>query len=163
MPLSLVQRLLHSFTPRAAEVAESAPMQAQPPSRNPTRAWQRRLGAWLASTPAVGTGGSPLDDWQPSAARSAELNNARSAFATVLDDIHGVQSGGCLSSIRAARSLHELWHLRSEVFSLVSRNRSQAEATRRMAVLDLHFPRRARRGRLGGSGPREAHESVPPF
>jgi hypothetical protein len=39
------------------------------------------------------------------------------------------------------RSLHELWHFREEVFSLVACRHDQAEATRRLARLNRHFAR----------------------
>ncbi|MGZ5206172.1 MAG: hypothetical protein ACXWCI_14765 [Caldimonas sp.] len=42
------------------------------------------------------------------------------------------------------RSLHELWHFREEVFSLVACRHDQAEAARRLAELDRHFGRRSR-------------------
>jgi hypothetical protein len=161
MPLSLVQRLLHSFTPRSAHFVASVPMAVLPPARRTTASWQRRLGDWLASSPAATTA---LDDWQPTGRKSAELVASRASFRAALDDIPTLQSGACLDSIRLARSMHELWHLRAEVFNLVSRNRSQAEATRRLALLDVHFPTRARRGGPRGATPiREGHESVPPL
>ncbi|MFL6661675.1 MAG: hypothetical protein ACJ8G7_05810 [Rhizobacter sp.] len=163
MALSLVQRLLHSFSAERAPPRHAAGAEVPPPAHHAFRApWPRRLGAWLVSIPAAQSAGA-LADWRPSEARTLELSAARSAFRTVLDDIPVQQSDACLVSIRAARSMHELWHLRAEVFALVSRNRTQSEAARRLAVLDIHFPSRVRRGQRSGAHPREGQESVPPF
>jgi hypothetical protein len=164
MPLSLVQRLLHSFSaePTRARHATGAAAVPPPPRKAPAAPWRRRLGAWLVSVPAA-QGSTALHDWRPSEARTLELRDARSAFRTVLDDIPAQQSVACLESIRAARSMHELWHLRAEVFNLVSRNRTQSEAARRLAMLDIHFPSRVRRGQRSGAHPGEGQESVPPF
>ena len=163
MALSLVQRLLHSLSAAPAASRHSTAAGTPPPRRQADGApWRRRLGAWLVSVP-VAPGSNPLQDWRPSEAKTLELRDARSAFRTVLDDIPVQQSEACLESIRAARSMHELWHLRAEVFSLVSRNRTQSEATRRLAVLDIHFPSRVRRGQRSGANPGEGQESVPPF
>ena len=48
-----------------------------------------------------------------------------------------------LDRIAVTRSLHELWHLRGEVFDLVSLRHDQAEAERRLADLDRHFAKRS--------------------
>ena len=163
MALSLVQRLLHSFLADPAPARHPAVGGVPPPARQTARApWRRRLGAWLVSVP-VSHSSTALQDWRPSEAKTLELRDARSAFRTVLDDIPVQQSEACRESIRMARSMHELWHLRAEVFSLVSRSRTQSEATRRLAMLDIHFPSRVRRGQRSGAHPREGQESVPPF
>jgi hypothetical protein len=47
--------------------------------------------------------------------------------------------------VDSARSLRELWHLRSEVYRLVALQTSQSEAERRLADLNHHFPTRAPR------------------
>jgi len=44
-----------------------------------------------------------------------------------------------------ARSLRELWHLRTDVFRVVALHRGQTEAEMRMEALDAHFPIRASR------------------
>jgi hypothetical protein len=44
-----------------------------------------------------------------------------------------------------ARSLRELWHLRSVLYNLLATSFSQVEAERRIAQLNRHFPTRAPR------------------
>ena len=63
-------------------------------------------------------------------------------FTQALADIRTQEAGALLDRIGAARSLHELWHLRADVFNLVSRHRDQFEADRRLAQLNRHFPTR---------------------
>jgi hypothetical protein len=47
--------------------------------------------------------------------------------------------------IAKARSLRDLWHLRTEVFHLVSLHHSQGEADFRLLHLNRHFPTRTPR------------------
>ena len=61
------------------------------------------------------------------------LAAARLDFADALYDVHTVAAGAALDRIAVTRSLHELWHLRGEVFDLVSLRHDQAEAERRLA------------------------------
>jgi hypothetical protein len=44
-----------------------------------------------------------------------------------------------------ARSLRELWHLRSELYTLIARRASQHEADARLSRVNQHFPSRAQR------------------
>jgi hypothetical protein len=76
--------------------------------------------------------------------RSQALAAARLEFAEALFDVHTAGAAEALDRIAVARSLHELWHLREDVFSRIARHRDQAEAERRLADLDRHFPRRTR-------------------
>jgi len=48
-----------------------------------------------------------------------------------------------LERIASTRSLHELWHLRGEVFDLVSLRHDQATAKRCLQELDRHFAKRS--------------------
>ena len=52
-------------------------------------------------------------------------------------------------------SLRELWHLRAEVFSLVSLQHSQHAADTRLAQLNRHFPSRSPRSGFGALEPRD--------
>ena len=83
--------------------------------------------------------------WQGRPSKSEHLAEARLDFARALDDVGNDAATRALARIAVARSLHELWHFREEVFSLVACSHSQDEASRRLALLDSHFPRRARR------------------
>ncbi len=88
--------------------------------------------------------------WQGRPARSADLAEARLDFSEALIDIRNTATASALDRIAIARSLHELWHLREEVFSLVACRHDQGEAARRLSALDRHFARRTRRA---GSAP----------
>jgi len=76
--------------------------------------------------------------------RSDALAAARLDFAEALYDVRTPGAAVVLDRIAVARSLHDLWHLREDMFSRIARHIDQAEAERRLAELDRHFPRRAR-------------------
>ncbi|HEX2540535.1 MAG TPA: hypothetical protein VHM00_05580 [Caldimonas sp.] len=122
-------------------------------------AWRpskQKAATRVESTPpgaarAVGTG----NDWRAwfgRRRRVAALAAARDAFAEALFDVRTAEAARVLDRIDVARSLHELWHLREEVFSLVSRRHDQAEATTRLAALDRGFPRRVHAGPAARNG-----------
>jgi hypothetical protein len=93
------------------------------------------------ATRAAGTGLG----WRSSIgrrARSEALAAARLEFTEALFDVHTEAAGRVLNRIALARSMHELWHLREEIFSFVACRHSQAEAASRLAHLDRHFDRR---------------------
>ena len=73
---------------------------------------------------------------------------ARLDFADALFDVHTVAAGMALDRIAVTRSLHELWHLRGEVFDLVSLRHDQAAAACRLQDLDRHFAKRSPLARL---------------
>ncbi len=75
--------------------------------------------------------------------RLEALAAARLDFAEALDDIHTAGTALLLDRIALMRSLHELWHLRGELFDHVSRRHDQAEAGRRLAALDGHFAKKS--------------------
>ena len=60
-------------------------------------------------------------------------------------DVRSTAAAMALDRIALTRSMHELWHFREEVFSLVACRHNQAEAARRLASLDRHFPTRTLR------------------
>lgn len=78
----------------------------------------------------------------PSADR---LPPVRSDFIDSLRDLDMPEAKGLSYRIDQARSLRELWHLRSELFSLVALSHSQHEAEKRLSHLNKHFPTRAPR------------------
>ena len=108
-------------------------------------AWRGRLKSWLGAD--VGECcESTLHSLKPSTRRKTALLDARTAFRAAIDDIpRPAGAGTTLEHIRASRSLHALWELRNELFSLISCHHDQGEATRRIAALDRHFSRRLRR------------------
>jgi len=123
--------------PRAARLAICPPAAARG-----VRPWLQRLRDWLKA------------GW--SAARSAPgseplrvLAGARQEFLDGLDDIEGAAAEELRDRIHFARSLRELWHLRAQLFSLVSLHHDQHEADARLAALNRHFPKRAARSDFG--------------
>ena len=66
-------------------------------------------------------------------------------------DLLALQAGHVIDFYNCnARSLRELWHLRSELFSLVSVHRGQHDAQARLNALNRHFPIRAAGSGFGG-------------
>ena len=125
MPLPRLRILLSSFMPSAHESTSSRRVESFPPLSHPSRArWASRFG------------------------RKDALPTARLDFADALFDVRSPAAYDLLSRIAVTRSLHELWHFREEVFSLVSRRHTQVEALRRLATLNRHFLRGSRRSTL---------------
>ncbi|MEO6363673.1 MAG: hypothetical protein ABIO71_10620 [Caldimonas sp.] len=78
--------------------------------------------------------------------RSGEaLADARLDFAEALFDLRTPLAVAALDRVAVARTLAELWDFREAIFSLVACRHDQGEASRRLASLDRHFPRRQRR------------------
>jgi hypothetical protein len=73
------------------------------------------------------------------------LEKARSEFVAALEGMLAVDHNGLLKRAQHARSLRELWHLRSELYTLIARRSSQVEADTRLARVNQHFPTRAQR------------------
>jgi hypothetical protein len=113
---------------------------ASPPSLRhaPASLWQR-LMFWLMA-PAPHEAAPPLN----------RLPQVRNDFIATIEDAQGAVADGLRTRILAARSLRELWHLRSDVFRVVGLIHSQGEAERRVSLLTRHFPARAPRSQFGG-------------
>jgi hypothetical protein len=113
-------------------------MQVCPPSLRhaPATAWQR-LMFWLLA-PAPFEVAPPL----------SRLPAVRTDFLATVADIDSAEADQLRHRIAGARSLRELWHLRSDVYRLVGLVHSQSEAERRVALLARHFPTRAPRSQL---------------
>lgn len=110
-------------------------LEVRPPSlrHQPSSRWQRVL-FWLMAP-------APLDAAPP----LERLPAVRADFAACLDDTTGDTACALADRIDRARSLRELWHLRADVFDVVARQHSQAEAEARIARLSCHFPTRSPR------------------
>jgi hypothetical protein len=106
-----------------------------PPSLRhaPTSPWQR-LMFWLVAP-------APMDCAPP----LNRLPAVRDDFLARLHDVSVEGADALRLRVDSARSLRELWHLRSEVYRLVALQTSQSEAERRLADLNHHFPTRAPR------------------
>jgi hypothetical protein len=124
MPLPLLSVILSSFLPASApESTVRRTESCLPLARSRAAGWVARLGR-----------GRICGD---------RLAAARLDFADALDDVRTGASFEARSRIAVTRSLHELWHFREQVFSLVACRHDQAEASRRMARLNRHFGRGA--------------------
>ena len=73
------------------------------------------------------------------------LERARAEFVAAFDGLLDLDHNGLLKRAQHARSLRELWHLRSELYTLIARRVSQHEADARLARVNQHFPTRAQR------------------
>jgi hypothetical protein len=73
------------------------------------------------------------------------LERARAEFVGALEGLEGLQAGDLVQRAQHARSLRELWHLRTELYTLIARHASQHEADARLARVNQHFPTRAQR------------------
>jgi hypothetical protein len=128
----------------------------RPPQEFAPRDWSSRLGDWLSAS-GWRVAGVEIPSAFGQRRRSAALAAARLDFADALWDVRTIAAGASLDRVAVTRSLHELWHLRGEVFAHVALLHDQAEAEQRLAVLDRHFEQRngasRRRARAGPAAP----------
>ena len=123
MPLPLLRVIFSSFLPSSAPESTVRRVESCLPVARPKRT------AWTAPFRRSGASGDLLAA-------------ARLDFADALDDVRNRASIEAQSRIAVTRSLHELWHFREEVFSLVACRHDQSEATRRLGRLNRHFARK---------------------
>jgi hypothetical protein len=125
------------------ESCPPAPLLAERPG------WVDRFLDWLGQDwHATRCGAESHDSDAPSDV--AHLALVRHEFTACLDDIATRQAADLAIRIGRARSLRELWHLRAEVFNVVSCHTDQREARERLTRLNRHFPVRAPRSGFGG-------------
>ena len=151
-------RLPGSDTRPAQQRVEVCPPASGRVARVPFSAgWRERLGHWIdAAFPSL-LASTRQADSSKVVAGAVPFEGVRCEFASSLNDIRTEPARNAVIRIRSARSLHELWHLRLEVFNHVARQHDQAEATRRLALLNRHFPTRAPRS---GFGALRAHDAA---
>ena len=130
MSTALLSRLL-----RKPAAPTTLRMNVCPPDICPARAtmWQQTL-RWLV-------GGNV--DAVPSL--RTPLERARSEFVSALAGLVDSGDDDLLRRAQHARSLRELWHLRSELYTMIARRISQGEADLRLARVNQYFPTRAQR------------------
>jgi hypothetical protein len=106
-----------------------------PPSlrQAPLSVWSR-VWCWLMAPGPLHA--SPTPD---------RLPPVRNDFLGNLIDVESSLASALNSRITQARSLRELWHLRTELYRVVALSHSQFEAERRVSSLNRHFPTRAPR------------------
>ena len=112
-----------------------------PPELFPSSlSWSGRMQRWTARLLHQAA------PWLPEQARPVNrLALAKHEFRDSLSDLDTVPAQQLLERIERARSLREMWHLRSSLYGEVSMVLSQGEAERRLARLNRHFPTRAPR------------------
>lgn len=130
MQASVLRSVITALFPNAFRESKAHRVESCPPQATPFRrsSWPARLG---------------LDRHRGDALAAARLD-----FADALADVRFPGAHDIRMRIAVARSMHELWHFREEVFSLVARRHDQAEAAARLASLNRHFPQRAKVSRL---------------
>lgn len=105
--------------------------------------WRGRMKRW--SERVLGQ----LAPWLPEPARPVNrLTLVKGEFVDSVCDLDSIGQSALLERIARARSLRELWHLRSSVYGEVAVALNQSEAERRLAGLNRHFPTRAPRSAL---------------
>ena len=130
MSTALFHRLLHRKTAPMTTRMNVCPPDVCPRSESLWSATLRWLvGGNVEEVPALRT----------------PLEKARGEFVAALDGLTDVDHNGLLKRAQHARSLRELWHLRSELYTLIARRVSQVEADVRLARVNQHFPTRAQR------------------
>ena len=131
MSTALLHRLLH----RKPAAPTTLRMNVCPPDVCPKSdsLWSATL-RWLV-------GG----DTEAVPALRTPLEKARSEFVAAMAGLIEVDPNALLKRAQHARSLRELWHLRSELYTLIARRISQFEADARLARVNQHFPTRAQR------------------
>ncbi len=122
---------------RITTLAASSRLRAEvcPPSLRcePGTAWQRWM-FWLLA-PAAHDCAPPLN----------RLPQVRTDFLAALADLPCIDASGLRLRLEEAHSLRDLWHARAELFRVVGVARGQAEAERRLQMIDRHFPSRTPR------------------
>lgn len=102
--------------------------------------WRGRLQRW--STRLL----HQAAPWLPEPARPVNrLALVKTEFRDSLSDLTSLPAQHLLDRIERARSLREMWHLRSSLYGEVSMALTQSEAERRLARLNRHFPTRTPR------------------
>lgn len=79
----------------------------------------------------------------PSGSPVRALERARRDFCASMRDLHGDAVQDLRLRAGYTPSLRELWHLRTELYQLIAFHLDQAEADRRLAQVNRHFPARA--------------------
>jgi hypothetical protein len=89
---------------------------------------------------------SRISPWLPAPARPVNrLALVKREFQDSLADLELGPAQTLLDQIDRARSLRELWHLRSPVYGVVAVAHTQSVAEHRLARLNRHFPMRTPR------------------
>jgi hypothetical protein len=86
-----------------------------------------------------------MDELPRTLAPATGLRKVKSEFHAAMWDLQSLRANQVRDQVETARSLRELWHLRADVFKVISVHRGQIEAQLRLDALDAHFPLRSSR------------------
>lgn len=125
----LIRRLLKLVPPSNPASTLPGRTLVQPPA-----IWGQAEPVWKSLLSWLRSGDAPAER------RLQTLDEARRDFANSLADLPADDACDLRRRGQSARSLRELWHLRAELYSVVARHRSQAEADRRLRLVNRHFP-----------------------
>ena len=131
---------------------EICPPASQPASSAEDDSWREHLGRWIDTAWPGLLASTRAADSSKVMVGPVPLEGVRREFTLSLIDIRCAAARDALYRIDTARSLHELWHLRLEIFDLVSRHHDQSEAASRLDRLNRHFPTRVPRAGPGAVG-----------
>ena len=84
-----------------------------------------------------------MDERPRKPAPATGLRKVKSEFNSAMWDLQSLRANQVRALVEQARSLRELWHLRADVFRVISVHRGQIEAQVRLDALDGHFPVRS--------------------
>lgn len=102
-------------------------------SRPLWKAWITGFWCWLWD----------MDELPRTPAPATGLRKVKSEFNSAMWDLQSMRANQVRALVEQARSLRELWHLRADVFRVISVHRGQIEAQLRLDALDSHFPVRS--------------------
>ncbi|MFN0185573.1 MAG: hypothetical protein ACKVQR_17310 [Aquabacterium sp.] len=140
MPMSLMHPIWSRRHRRAGPSTLNSRIEVCPPALWPSSVtlWGR-LQRWLNSAPL---------GWPQASQPVNRLAKAREDFLSALRPLSGDEAQLLCGRIERARSLRELWHLRSSLYGQLSLQCSQLQAEQQLAQLNRHFPTRAPRSSL---------------
>jgi hypothetical protein len=99
--------------------------------------WWGRVRRWMAKDGKA---------WMPATVRPVDrLALVKAEFRDGMQWLTGPSAERLADQIERARSLRELWHLRSPLYGLLAVQFDQREAEHRLNALNRHFPTRAPR------------------
>ncbi len=147
MPSNLLRRFSqrHSALPSIAQSSLFSRTEVCPPQLWPSSItlWGRLQRWWLRDNPLLPESARPVN----------RLAAAKAEFGHTMLRVVGADADRLAHQIECARSLRELWHLRSSLYGLVAQQFDQADAERCMKRLNRHFPTRAPRSSFGALEP----------
>jgi hypothetical protein len=128
---AMLLALLPRFRRAAPVFGASTRTEVCPPAlfRGSPSRWSR-MRSWLSA---------------PVPAGAANARQVRAEFVQALDDVPSDAAAWVRQRAQRCGSMRELWHLRAQVYNVVACHHSQAEAERRIAALNRHFPTRSPR------------------